>query len=86
MVKTIKIRGKRFSVKNVPAIRGQCDHPRSTNKTINIPVDGDTLGELVVIIHELLHAAFWDIDEEVIDDVGHDIGVALWKLKWRKDT
>lgn len=84
-MKTVTIRGKRYKVENVAAPKGLCSAPFLKNKKIKIPILGDTLGELTVIIHEFLHAAFWDIDEEIIDDVAYDIARALWKLKWRKD-
>lgn len=84
-MKSVKIRGKRFKIVDVPAVKGRCEHPNSKGKSIHIPVEGDTLGELTVIIHEFLHAAFWDIDEDAIDTVGHDIARALWELKWRKE-
>ena len=84
-VNTISIRGKRYTISNVPAPSGECDHPMTAKKLIAIPKDGDTMGELVVIIHEMLHAAFWDLDEEVVDQVGYDIGRALWRLGWRLD-
>lgn len=84
-MKTLTVRGKRFKVKNVSAPKGRCQIPTAKGKEIHIPVDGDSLGELVVIIHELLHAAFWDLDEASVNQVGHDIGRVLWALNWRKE-
>ena len=36
-------------------------------------------------IHDLLHASFWNIAEENIDQAGYDIARVLWKLGWRKE-
>lgn len=60
---------------------GECDYDK---KTIAIPVDGDTLWELDVCIHEPLHAAYPDLDEEAIDTTATGIARLLWRLGWRK--
>ena len=83
--KSTTIRGKRYRIKNVTASWGKCDCPITKGKQLNIPVRGDTIGELTVILHEALHAAFWDIDEEVIETVGHDFARLLWNLNWRNE-
>ena len=40
--------------------------------------------ELEILIHEMLHACFWDLDEEVVSEVGRDLSKALWKMGYRK--
>ena len=84
-MKSVSINGKRFKVINVPAPKGMCFPPDSKHKTIRFPVHGDDVGDLTVIIHELLHASFWNIAEENIDQAGYDIARVLWKLGWRKE-
>jgi hypothetical protein len=36
------------------------------------------------IIHEVLHAALWDLDEEAVHTTANAISEALWKLGYRK--
>lgn len=84
--KSTTIRGKRYKIKNATAICGKCDHPLTKNKRLVIPVNGDTIGELTVTLHEALHAAFWDLEESVIDTVGHDLARLIWNLNWRKEV
>lgn len=84
-MKTVKIRGKKFRVKDVPALRGKCEHPQMKEKTIAFPINGDTLGELTVIIHECIHAGLWDLAEEAVDDMAYDVARVLWRLKWRRE-
>lgn len=85
-LKTLMLRGKRFKIKDVPACDGSCTDPSWHSRVISIPVDGDTLGELTVIIHEMLHGCFWDIDEDIIDQVGYDMARILWDLGWRNEN
>ena len=53
---------------------------------MTLPVHGDTLGDLVVILHEALHAALWDLDEQAVDEISTDAGRLLWRLDWRKEV
>ena len=61
-------------------IRGQCDGPGQTKKKIKI--NNSLRGEerVEVIIHEMLHAADWDKDEEWVEQVAEDIARVLHKL------
>lgn len=63
---------------------GHCDAPDVANRTIKI--DQRLKGEerLEVIIHELLHAAGWHIDEEFVDQFGIDAARVLWRLGYRE--
>jgi hypothetical protein len=83
-----KIRGKIWNVRRVPNLgkfldlgqtRGSCDPPDKKNKEIKIlsSLRGQELIE--VLIHEGLHAAFWDIDETVIEQVADDLARLLAK-------
>lgn len=38
---------------------------------------------LEVLIHELLHAAYWDLDEHAVAETADDIAGILWRLGWR---
>lgn len=64
---------------------GICEGPHIKNKRIII--DADVTGELLleVLIHEQLHACFWNIDEEDISQAANDIARNLTKLGWRHE-
>jgi len=38
---------------------------------------------LEVLIHEMLHACYWDLDEEAIDITARDIARVLFRLGYR---
>ena len=64
---------------------GICEAPHIKRKrTI---VDADVKGELLleVLIHEQLHACFWNIDEEDISQAANDIARNLTKLGWQNE-
>lgn len=43
-------------------------------------------GLLDTTIHELLHAADWDLTEKFVDRAATDIAAFLWKQGWRPTT
>ena len=63
--------------------RGDCDRPDAPNKQIRVSSRLRGQHRLEIILHECLHAAFWDLDEEAIEQVGHDLARILWKLGYR---
>ena len=87
MVLWHKFRGKRWRVQSQRALEngylGECSPDK---KRICIPIQGDTLHELDVIVHEALHACFYDMDEECIDEAATDIAKFLWRLGWRNEV
>jgi hypothetical protein len=64
--------------------RGNCDSPCSRNKKITIWKGLKGEEELEILIHEMLHAAFWQIDEHYIAEASKDIAKVLWKLGYKK--
>lgn len=93
----IKILGKVWNLLFVPASeltargksttdRGDCEHPTKKGKRIRVLKGMDPLEELEVVIHECLHAAEWNMDEDWVDATGGDIAKVLWKLGWRKQV
>ena len=38
---------------------------------------------LEVLIHEMLHAAYWDLDESAIEGAAADVARVLWRLGYR---
>lgn len=84
----VTIRGKRWTllfVKDLPNNdRGQCHGPHIKNKKIRIRERLRPKTTLEILIHEMLHAADWDKDEEWITEVAEDIARVLWRLGYRK--
>ena len=85
-VRSHTFRGKRWRI--LPSTRntiGICENQHTKNKSMRIPINGDTVGELGVIIHESLHACLWDLDEDSTIDTADDIARLLVRLGWRKE-
>jgi hypothetical protein len=61
-----------------------CDPPDRTRRTIRIREGLSPERELDVLIHEMLHAAYWDLCEEAIEATATDIAHALFELGYRK--
>lgn len=82
-------RGKRYRISFQNAVKGRvlglCDAPDGKGKTIRIKKDLDEINELETIVHESLHACFWDIDEEAIHESARDIAYLLSRLGYRKE-
>ena len=82
----IRIRGKFWQFKReiLSDARGTCDPPNAPGKSI--VVDANLVGEeeLEVVLHETLHSALWDLDEEAVTETAHDIARVLWKLGYRR--
>lgn len=82
----IKILGREWELKYCDNLstRGLCDSPTTINKKIRIWKGLKDREELEVLLHEMLHAAFWQIDEEFIDEASKDISIVLDKLGYKK--
>jgi len=66
-------------------VYGECSDPNSKSPMIRYHVCLKGMRRLDVLIHEMLHACFWDIDEEGIEESASDIARALWRLGWKLD-
>jgi hypothetical protein len=87
--KTITIRGQRFRVErrakvlvNSIEVDGSCDPPpvptMARKQRFILIAEGLTPErELDVFIHEMLHAAVWDLDETAVAETATDIARAL---------
>jgi hypothetical protein len=67
-------------------VEGTCDHPKTVGKTIQI-LDNKKISskrKLEVCIHEVLHAALWDLSEEAVDETSKSIADILWRLSYRQ--
>lgn len=83
---TVVVRGLPWSVVRVEMddYWGLCDDPATESREIWIDPRLSVEHELEIVIHELLHAAFWDIDESVIEQVAKDFARVLWRMGYRK--
>jgi hypothetical protein len=82
----LKIRGQKWRLRFVPFLgnaEGVCDKPE---RTIRIALGKSEQDTLDSIIHEILHAAMWDLDEEAVLTTANAISEALWKLGYRRST
>lgn len=63
--------------------RGDCDGPTREKKEIRIDTSLRGEEQLEVILHELVHAAGWHIDETFVEQFARDAARALWRLGYR---
>lgn len=82
--KSITIRGHRFQVRrrakvhvNNVEVDGSCDPPDRKPRFILISDGLSPERELDVFIHEMLHAALWDLDETAVAETATDMARAI---------
>lgn len=86
----VKILGKLWKFRRVKNLFkrkgawGWIDPPSVVNKTLEIDDSLEGEEELVVIIHEMLHASDWTKDEEWIHETAADLGRMLTRLGYKK--
>lgn len=81
----VTVRGKRWRlqfgrISPSADYDGKCDPPCAAGKTIivNRRLRGER--RLEVIIHEMLHAGHWDLAEEAVGELSHDLAHVLTRL------
>ena len=78
-----KIRGKIWEVvykRKLPKdARGMCDSPEKKGKKITIKQNLRGLVKLDTLLHEGIHAGLWDLDEEAVTELAHDLARMVWK-------
>ena len=73
----------KVGAKYLPVL-GLCDPPDKQRKHIRVVRGMEPKQELEIVLHELNHACFWDLDEAAITEAAMSQADALWKLGWRK--
>lgn len=63
---------------------GHCAKPDSKDPLIVLKPGLRGRQRLVVLIHEALHAALWDLDEEAVDETAGAITRLLWADGYRR--
>jgi hypothetical protein len=83
----IRIRGQYWLLlsKVMRKLDGIVSHPKDSQKELWIRRSLVGFELLESLIHEMLHAAFPDVTEAVIDEVAHDISTVLWELGYSAD-
>lgn len=83
----VEIRGKRWRLEAVEYLQdgscGSIDPSNTPQKKILIASNQNPLDILDTVLHECLHAAFPDLDEEAITESSTDIAKILYKLGCR---
>jgi hypothetical protein len=82
--RTITIRGQKWKLRFVPNLgddAGQCDY---ASRVIRVAFGQSQEDELDTIVHEILHAAYPDLDEYAVHDTAKAVSRVLWRLGWRK--
>lgn len=69
----------------MPKDDGRCDSPDTPNKKIRINpnVKRNDIHYLDVVLHELLHAAHWNLSEEAVEEYATNAAQLLYKLGFR---
>lgn len=82
-----KIRGVSYTVEEghrLKGVWGDSDQPWAVKPRIRIVKGVRGLSELEVLLHEGLHAAYPDLDEEAVKESGRDLAAMLYKLGYRR--
>ena len=87
-IRSVTIRGRRYSFHIYTLGKdqdGECDNPKAKGKSIAIhPRILKTPRRLMTtLIHESLHAACWDLDEEWVQETADDIERILYRAGYR---
>jgi hypothetical protein len=86
----IKIGGRHYRLVFLPRIYhedqevdGLCDAPDLKGKSIYVRSGLRGKERIEVLVHEMLHAAFWHLCEESVEDTAKEIAEVLWRLGYR---
>lgn len=63
---------------------GTCDPPFKRNKKIKIDTSVEEDEMLDTIIHEALHACYWDLDEMAVSEAADSLAQLLWDCGYRR--
>jgi hypothetical protein len=86
--RTITLRGKRWTLCTHPMKDnfGLCEYETWVPKK-HIWIDPGCEGEkmLEILLHEMMHCCFPDIDEDAITETGRSLAKVLWDLGYRSE-
>jgi hypothetical protein len=74
------IRGKQYKLRFVSNLKGlgECSSPSEPNRVIKIKKGLDTKTRFEIILHEIIHAACWDLAEETVEEMATDATTILF--------
>lgn len=83
----IKVMGRMWLLREVNAknYRGECDPPDKTRKEIRIKQRMGSEETMEVLLHEMIHAAGWHIDESFVEAFAADAARILTKCGYRRE-
>jgi len=83
----IRVLNRTWNLRFAPnlANRGDCDPPGKPGKEIRVSSALRGEERLEVVVHELVHAAGWHIDEGFAERFAGDVARVLWRLGYRDD-
>lgn len=86
---THSFRGKRYRIQLKKPSRndmGSCDPPEKMDRTILIDPAIRGMPLMGLLIHEALHACYFDLAEEPVNDAAQDIARLLYRFGFRQPT
>ena len=86
-VRSQRFRGHKWCVRYGTTSRiptGHCEAPTHAGKEIAINRCYGEFGLLELLIHEGLHACFWDLSEEAVDEASQDLATFVWRHGFRE--
>jgi len=83
-VKTHRFNGVKYHI-ILRDLHGFTDYgPTKDEYSLVVSTKPRSRTELVILIHEAMHAGNWDKHEETIDRSSKEIGNLLWRLGYRR--
>lgn len=79
----VKMRGVQFELTFGRVPGGDDGQTHRINHTIIINSRIRNKRKLAAIVHEILHACLWDLDEDAIEEADESMTDALWALGYR---
>jgi hypothetical protein len=80
----VNVRGQRWRLRFVPNLGdkdGECEYG---TRVIRVALGQPEQSELDTVIHEILHAAYPDLEEDAVGQTAEALAKVLWGLGWRK--
>lgn len=81
----VKINGRLWDLvfTNLQTIDGDCAAPTDKGKRIRVASTLRGERRLDVLLHEMLHAGAWNLDESTVSTIASDMSRVLWRLGYR---
>lgn len=67
-------------------LNGDCSNPQESHRIIRYYLGLRGEERLDILIHEMLHACFWDVREEGVSEASTDIARTMWKIGFRNGS